>query len=46
MKTVFFDIQPYEKTFFESFKDEAFKKIYIKEPIDEHYEVNSQIGEA
>lgn len=46
MKTVFFDIQPYEKTFFESFKDEAFEKIYIKEPIDEHYEVNSQIGEA
>ncbi len=46
MKTVFFDIQPYEKTFFEGFKDEAFEKIYIKEPIDEHYEVNSQIGDA
>ncbi len=46
MKTVFFDVQPYEKNFLEKATEKNFEAIFINSPLDENFEISKNITDA
>ncbi len=46
MKTVFFDVQPYEEEFLKKAVEKNFDASFISAPLDENYEINKDINDA
>ena len=46
MKTVFFDVQPYEEEFLKKAVEKNFDATFISAPLDENYEINKDINDA
>ena len=46
MKTVFFDVQPYEEKFLKKAVENDFDATFISAPLDENYEISKDINDA